>query len=60
MQRGANSLLFLTLIAPGAPSQSLTFVHRDDCLGAKAPVIAVSTAIHAGCECDEAQIYFSF
>jgi hypothetical protein len=38
----------------------LTSLHRDDCLGTKAPVIAVSTAIHAGCECDEAQIHFSF
>jgi hypothetical protein len=31
MRRGANSLLFLTLIAPGAQSQSLTLVHRNDC-----------------------------
>jgi hypothetical protein len=49
-----------TAIAPGTRSQSLTSVHRDDCLGAKAPVIAVSTAIHARCECSEAQIHFSF
>jgi hypothetical protein len=60
MRQGANSLLFLTLIAPGAQSQSLMSVHCDDCLGAKAPVIAVSTTIHAGCECDKAQIHFSF
>jgi hypothetical protein len=60
MQRGANSLLFLTSIAPGARLQSLMAVRCDDCLGAKAPVITVSTAIHAGCECDEAQIHFSF
>jgi hypothetical protein len=60
MQQGANSILFLTLIAPGARLQSLTLVHCDDCLGTKAPVIAVSMAIHAGCECDEAQIHFSF
>ncbi len=60
MQQGANSLLFLTSIAPGARLQSLTLVHSNNCLGAKAPVIAVSTAIHAGCECDKAQIHFSF
>ncbi len=39
--------------------QSLTSVHHDDCLGANAPVIAVSTAIHAGCESNEAQIHRS-
>jgi hypothetical protein len=33
-----------TEIAPGAQLQSLTSVHYDDCLGAKVPVIAVSTA----------------
>ncbi len=60
MGQGANSPLISTLIVPGARSQSLTSVHHGDCLGAKAPVIAVSTAIHASCECDEAQIHFSF
>jgi hypothetical protein len=29
-------------------------VHHDNCLGAKAPVKAVSMAIRAGCECNEA------
>ncbi len=33
-----------TAIAPCARSKSLMSVHRDDCLGTKAPVIAVSAA----------------
>jgi hypothetical protein len=49
-----------TAIAPGKRLQSLTLVHCNDCLGAKAPVIAVSTAIHTGSECDEVQIHLFF
>jgi hypothetical protein len=44
-----------TAIALGTQLQNLTLLHRNNCISAKAHIIALSSAYHAGSECNKAQ-----